>query len=107
MTVRRSSPTFPRNATWAPRSPTTRRNRSEIVSRRDDVARAEERAEEEVSGAATGRTLSTTWGGELRIWGGKPRRDGEEWREFVPRRSLGRRHGRASLRRLPSGRTRA
>ena len=79
-----------RSATSAPRSVTVRRNRPGIVS-----------------GAATGVTLSTTGGGELRIGSGKLRRDGEEWQQFVPRRSLGRRHGRASLRRLSWGRTRA
>ena len=52
-------------------------------------------------GRGHGVTLSTTRGGELRIRSGKPRRDGEEWRQFVPRRSLGRRHVRPSLRRLP------
>ena len=29
-------------------------------------------------------TLSTTRGGELRIWGGKPCRDGEEWQPVRP-----------------------
>ncbi len=68
----------------APRSVTVRRNRPGIVS-----------------GGWHGRRHvihSHRWAidggqrGELRIGSGKLRRSGEEWRQFVPRRSLGRRH---------------
>ena len=50
--------------------------------------RAEESGRDRVGPRAT---LSTSGGGQLPILGGKPRRDGEYWREFVPRRSLGHR----------------
>ena len=56
--------------------------------------------------SAHGRhVIHTGW--RTAVESGKLRRDGEYWRQFVPRRSLGRRHVRASLRRLSSGRTRA
>ncbi len=42
-----------------------------------------------VSGAATGETLSTTGGGELRIVSGKLRRDGEEWPLVRPEEIVG------------------